>query len=210
MIVGVTGGIGSGKSTVAARLAARGWPTIDADAVAREVVAPDGPALAPLVARFGDGILRPDGTLDRAELARLAFATDADRADLDAITHGHIAARIAERLATLRADPDLAVAVLDHPLLLETGGVDEVDVVVVVLADEDTRARRLVARGLDEADARARMRAQTDDATRRAAADHVIVNDGTEAALAAEADRVAAAIERDHVAGDPAGSGSTP
>lgn len=195
-MVGVTGGIGSGKSSVAAALADHGWPVVDADAVAREVVAPGEPALTALADRFGADVLAEDGTLDRAELARRAFATERDRADLDAITHPHIASRVARRLAALTAAGE-PVAVLDHPLLLETGQADRVDAVVVVLADVETRVRRLVEqRGLDEVDVRARLAAQTDDATRRAAATHVIDNDGTRDELAARVGDVVADIER--------------
>lgn len=179
-LVGVTGGIGSGKSTVTARLAALGCPVVDADLVAREVVAPGEPTLRDLADHFGGDVVRADGTLDRPLLAARAFADDEARAALDRITHPRIAARIAERIATLgaehRGDGPLLV-VVDHPLLLETGQAGRFDAVVVVLADEEQRVRRLVARGMDEADARARMRVQVDDAARRAAATHVVHND---------------------------------
>lgn len=199
-LVGVTGGMGSGKSTVAARCREHDVPVIDADAVAREVVEPGQPALAELAARFGDDVLRADGTLDRAELARRAFA-DADGRDaLDAITHPRIAARLRDRVAALRdAHPPPALVVLDHPLLLETGTAALVDEVVVVLADVDTRVARLVEqRGLDEGDARARIAAQTDDAARRAQADHVLTNDGPRDELVAATD---ALLERLRSAG---------
>lgn len=201
-LVGLTGGIGSGKSTVAQLCAARGWPVIDADAVAREVVEVGEPALAELAARFGDDVLRDDGSLDRAELARRAFADADGKAALDAITHPRIGQRVRDRIVALReaASPP-TVAVLDHPLLLETGTSEAVDAVVVVLADEEVRVDRLVAqRGLDADDARARIRAQTDDGTRRARADHVIDNGGDREALAAAAgpvlDAIAAAAVR--------------
>lgn len=199
-LVGVTGGMGSGKSTVAARCRERGVPVIDADAIAREVVAPGAPALAELAARFGDDVLLADGTLDRAELARRAFADAAGKAALDAITHPHIAARLRERVVALRdADPPVDLVVLDHPLLLETGTAALVDEVVVVLAEVETRVARLVAqRGVDEADARARIAAQTDDADRRARADHVLTNDGTPEELVAATD---ALLERLRAAG---------
>lgn len=202
VLVGVTGGIGSGKSSVAARLATHGWPVVDADAVAREVVEPGEPALDDLVARFGPDILLPDGALNRPGLARLAFASDEARGDLDAITHPRIAARIAARLDALRGDPAVSVGVLDHPLLIETGQTDAVDIVVAVVAPEEVRVARLVARGLDEADARARLRAQTDDATRRRVADHVLVNDGSLDDLHAAVDAIAARIDHDLVAAE--------
>lgn len=195
-LVGLTGGIGSGKSTVARRCAERGWAVVDADAIAREVVEPGEPAVAELAERFGEEVVTADGRLDRAELARRAFATPQDKAALDAITHPRIAQRLRDRLVGLRdaASPP-PVAVLDHPLLLETGTAQAVDAVVVVLAEEETRVTRLVEqRGLDEADARARIRAQADDATRRAGADHVIVNDADLAQLEIAADAVLDAV----------------
>jgi dephospho-CoA kinase len=198
-LVGLTGGIGSGKSTVAERCTGRGWPVIDADGVAREIVAPGEPALVELAERFGTEVLAQDGTLDRATLARIAFADDRSRAALDAITHPRIAGRIADRLARLAAqDPPVPIAVLDHPLLIETAQVDQVDAVLVVLAEAERRVARLVEqRGIDEQDARARLRAQTDDATRRAAATYVITNDGDLDDLAVATDVVLDRIEHD-------------
>jgi dephospho-CoA kinase len=187
-LVGLTGGIGSGKSTVAALLAANGCDVIDADGVAREVVQPGEPALERLVDRFGRSILDGDGALDRAALARLAFADDDARADLDRITHPHIAARIAERIARLAAEeqPDEPrIVVVDHPLLIETGQAPRFDAVVVVLAPEQLRVERLVDRGMDESDVRRRIAAQADDTARRAAATYVIDNDGDQQDLAA-------------------------
>lgn len=191
-LIGLTGGIGSGKSTVASRLAAYGCDVVDADQVAREVVAPGEPALADLAERFGEDLLRADGSLDRATLAARAFVDDQARADLDRITHPRIAGRIAERVATIGLDaPADHLVVVDHPLLLETEQATRFDAVIVVLADAETRARRLVdARGLDEDDVRARMRAQVTDAERERAATHVIANDGTVAELERAVDRV--------------------
>ncbi len=179
-LVGLTGGIGSGKSTVAARFAERGAEVIDADAIAREVVEPGGPALPALVERFGEGILQDDGRLDRRALAAVAFADDRSRADLDRLTHPHVAGRIASRIAEIggregaRADQ---IVVVDHPLLIETQQTARFDAVVAVLAPRDVRLARLCEnRGLDRADVEARMRAQVDDAARRAAATHLIDN----------------------------------
>lgn len=198
-LVGLTGGIGSGKSTVAERFGARGWPVIDADAVAREIVEPGEPALAALAERFGGDILREDGSLDRQALARVAFADDASRMDLDRLTHPRIAARIAERLAVLAGQdpgPEPLIAVVDHPLLIETGQVTRFDEVVVVLADVQVRLERLVEqRGLDADDVRARMRAQATDARRRAVATHLLVNEGSRAELEASVEEVADRIE---------------
>lgn len=195
-LVGLTGGIGSGKSTVAVRLAELGAEVIDADAIAREVVEPDGPALPGLVARFGEDILRPDGSLDRPALAAVAFADDAARADLDRLTHPHIAARIAQRIAELAgADPASQLIVVDHPLLIETEQMARFDAVVVVLADEETRISRLVEeRGMSPDDARGRMRAQVDDARRREVADHVVDNNAGMEHLLAQVDAVHARL----------------
>ncbi len=191
-LIGLTGGIGSGKSTVASRLAMHGCDVVDADAVAREVVAPGEPVLADLAERFGEDLLRPDGSLDRATLAARAFVDDQTRADLDRITHPRIAGRIAERVATIGLDaPADHLVVVDHPLLFETEQATRFDAVVVVLADAEARVRRLVeGRGLDEQDVRARMRAQVSDAERERAASHVIVNDGTLTDLEERVDRV--------------------
>lgn len=198
-LVGLTGGIGSGKSTVADRFRARGWHVIDADAVAREIVEPGEPALVALAERFGEHILREDGSLDRQALARVAFVDDASRTDLDRLTHPRITARIAERLAVLAGEepgPDPLIAVVDHPLLIETGQVARFDEVVVVLADEEVRLERLVEqRGLDAEDVRARMRAQATDERRRAAATYLVVNEGTRAALETAVDEVADRID---------------
>lgn len=179
VLVGLTGGIGSGKSTVARGLAERGCHVIDADQVAREVVEVGEPALGELAERFGASILAADGTLDRAALASVVFHDDQARADLDRITHPRIAARIARRVAEHAADDPDGVVVVDHPLLLETGQAARFDVVVAVLADTEVRLTRLVdERGMSREDAEARMRAQVDDEVRRAAADHLVHNDG--------------------------------
>ncbi len=179
-VVGLTGGMGSGKSTVARFLEELGLSVIDADEVAREIVAAGEPALAEIALRFGDHLVRGDGSLDRAGLAAVVFTDDEDLASLNAITHPRIAGRIAERLEALAAaDPAPALAVVDHPLLVENGLADRYDAVVVVLAPAEERVRRLAdGRGIDPDDARARMAAQADDRERRAVATHVIVNDG--------------------------------
>lgn len=195
-LIGLTGGIGSGKSTVAARLAAHGCDVIDADAVAREVVEPGEPALEEIAERFGRDLLTSEGTLDRARLAARAFVDDAARAELERITHPRIAARIAEWIANLAGSvPDGRLVVVDHPLLVETGQHRRFDAVVVVLADEELRLERLVEeRGLSEDDVRARFRAQASDAQRRAVATHVIENDGTRPALDAAVDALYAEL----------------
>ena len=194
LVVGLTGGIGSGKSAVAAELAHLGIPVIDADVVARRCVAPGSAALAQIVARFGRGVLRGDAELDRAALAAIVFSDASARRDLEAITHPCIRDGIDADLAALAgAELPPALVVIEHPLLIETGSHERVDRVVVVEAPVEQRVARLVAgRGMDEADARARISVQTDDATRRAAADRVIVNDGDLADLQAAARELAA------------------
>lgn len=176
--IGLTGGIGSGKSTVSSRLAEQGAFIVDADLVAREIVEPGQPALAELADAF-DGVLNPDGTLNRAELARQAFATPEATEKLNAITHPRIRARTEELFKEGR-ESGAQVLVYDMPLLIENGEVDKVDHVLVVDAPDELRIDRLVQhRGLDEADARRRIAAQIDRATRLNAADTVLDNSGT-------------------------------
>lgn len=190
MVVGLTGGMGSGKSTVAGMLSQRGATVIDADQVAREVVAPGEPALAEIRARFGDAVIREDGTLDRPGLAAVAFRDEEQRQALNAITHPRIAERIVERIAAFEPDagqPDLVV--LDHPLLVETGHADALEVVVVVVAPVEVRVRRLAeGRGIDPDDARARIASQAGDDARRAVATHVLDNGGALTDLEAQVD----------------------
>jgi dephospho-CoA kinase len=190
MKIGLTGGIGAGKSAVAARLSAHGAVIVDADAIAREVVAPGTPGLAAIVAEFGDGILQADGALDRAAMAAIVFTDPERRTALEAIVHPLVGARSAELIA---AAPAGAVVVYDVPLLAETmhttrSGGHEFDVVVVVEAPAETRIPRLVARGIPEWDAEARIASQASDEERRALADHVLVNDGSLAELEAAVD----------------------
>jgi dephospho-CoA kinase len=184
--IGLTGGIGSGKSTVSALLAARGAVVIDADRIAREVVEPGTPGLAAVVDAFGEQVLQDDGSLDRPALAAVVFADPEARRKLDGIVHPLVRARATELAAAV---PDDAVVVHDVPLLVETGQAGSYDVVLVVRADPEVRVRRLVQRGLSEEDARARIAAQATDEQRRAVADVVLDNDGTEADLAAQLDR---------------------
>ena len=191
--VGLTGGVGSGKSTVARLLAGHGAVVVDADHLAREVVAPGTEGLAQVVERFGAGVLGSDGQLDRAELARLVFARPADRADLEAIIHPRVRAA-AEALEdeAVRLAPD-AVVVHDIPLLVETGQAgpgSRFRPVVVVDASDEVRLARLILRGMSDPEARARMTAQAGRAERLAAADVVLDNEGTPAALAGQVDRL--------------------
>lgn len=184
--IGLTGGIGSGKSTVSALLARRGAVIIDSDRIAREVVEPGTPGLAAVVEAFGPQVLTADGALDRPALAAVVFADPGARRTLDAIVHPLVRAR-AEELAA--AAPAGAVVVHDVPLLVETGQAGSYDVVLVVEACPETRVARLVQRGLAEADARARIAAQATDEQRRAVAHVVLDNSGTPEELAAQVDR---------------------
>lgn len=176
--IGLTGGIGSGKSTVSSRLAELGAFIVDADLVAREIVEPGQPALAELAEAF-DGVLNPNGTLNRAELARQAFATPEATKKLNAITHPRIRART-EELFKQGRESGAEVLVYDMPLLIENGEVNKVDHVLVVDAPDELRIERLVQhRGLDEDDARRRIAAQIDRETRLGAADTVLDNSGS-------------------------------
>jgi dephospho-CoA kinase len=174
--IGLTGGIGSGKSTVAALLVERGAVLVDADAIARDLVEPGGTALVELVTEFGPRILQSDGNLSRAELAALAFSDPRATVRLNEIMHPLIRAEAQQRLA---AHPGADVIVYDMPLLVETGQRDLVDTVVVVDVPEDVQVDRAVRlRGLDEADVRRRMEVQAAREDRLAAADVVIDNSG--------------------------------
>src|SRR3954466_16147829 len=181
--IGLTGGIGSGKSTVSALLARRGAVIIDSDRIAREVVEPGTPGLAAVVEAFGPEVLTADGALDRPALAAVVFADPEARRTLDAIVHPLVRAR-AEELAA--AAPAGAVVVHDVPLLVGTGQAGSYDPVLVVQGDPETRGARLVQRGLTAEDARARMAAQAPDEQRRAVADVVLDNSGTRDELVAQ------------------------
>ncbi|WP_422735952.1 dephospho-CoA kinase [Micromonospora sp. WMMD729] len=184
--VGLTGGIGSGKSAVAARLVELGAVLVDADQVAREVVAPGTEGLAEIVATFSSAVLDADGALDRAALGALVFSDEAARRRLEAITHPRVRARTAELVAA--AAPD-AIVVNDVPLLVEVGLAPTYHLVVVVQTAVPTRLERLTRdRGMDRAEAERRIAAQADDARRRAVADVVVTNDGSLAALHAAVD----------------------
>jgi len=185
--VGLTGGLGSGKSTVAALLGEHGAVIIDADVVAREVVRAGTPGFAAVVARFGPGVLGPDGELDRAALARIVFADGAALDELNAIVHPLVGSRSAELAAAV---PPGAVVVHDIPLLAENGLADRFDTVVVVEADREIRLARLAERGLTRAEAEARMAAQATDEQRRAIADEIVRNDGDLDSLARQIDRL--------------------
>ncbi|MFI9814396.1 dephospho-CoA kinase [Saccharothrix variisporea] len=185
--VGLSGGIGSGKSTVAGRLAEHGAVVIDSDRLAREVVEPGSEALRDIEAAFGSSVLNADGSLNRAALAERVFGSgdDRDRQTLNAITHPRIAARTAELIA---AAPEDAIIVHDVPLLVENGLAPAYHLVVIVDADVEQRVKRLVGRGLDEQDARNRMAKQATEEQRRAVADVWLDNSGTPDLVLAEVD----------------------
>jgi len=179
LIIGLTGGIGSGKSTVAGLLAAHGAAVIDVDALGRSVIAPGGRAETAVLAEFGPGVADADGHIDRAALAGAVFGDAAALTRLTAISHPAINAELVERIDAL---PDDAIVVLDMAILVEShlGRIDPAHSysrVVVVEAPEALRVERAVARGMREADVRARIASQATDAERRAVADVVVAND---------------------------------
>jgi dephospho-CoA kinase len=180
--IGLTGGIGSGKTLVARLFKDLGAAIVDADAIAREVTAPGGPAYEGIVAAFGPGVVHADGTLDRKALGDRVFTDASARLRLNALTHPHIRRRMAEEASRLGSLPGVEVIVLDIPLLLETtDGRDlGLDAIVVVDADDNVRVGRLVARdGLSEVDARRRLVAQMPLREKVARADWVIDNNGS-------------------------------
>ena len=179
--VGLTGGIGSGKSSVSRRLAEHGAVVIDYDLLAREVVEPGTPALAAIVERFGAEVLTSDGALDRPALGAIVFADEQSRRDLEAITHGAIRERAQALEESAAAD---AVVVHDNPLLIEMGAHEHMDVVVVVDVPVEVQVQRLVEqRGMTDEDARARIATQATRQQRAAAADEIVDNSGPESQL---------------------------
>jgi len=188
MLVGLTGGIGAGKSVVAQRLAELGAVVIDSDQLAREVVAPGTDGLAEVVAAFGPGVLGEDGALNRSALAERVFADRPARERLEAVIHPRVRARTAALVAQA---PPGSVVVNDVPLLVESGIAGMFDLVIVVLASEATRLHRLVQeRGMSEDEARRRIAAQATDEQRRAVADIVLDNDGSLEDLRAAVDEL--------------------
>ena len=179
-LIGLTGGIASGKSVVAARLAEHGAVVVDADRIAREVVEPGTPALARIAEEFGDAVIASDGSLDRAALGALIFESPEKRAALNAITHPAVGARSKELFAAAAAaDPD-AIVVYDVPLLVDAGRADEFDVIVVVNASTETRISRMVElRGMTRDEAMHRINSQATNTERLAIADVVIDSNGT-------------------------------
>jgi dephospho-CoA kinase len=193
LMVGLTGGIGAGKSTVARLLADRGAVVIDADRIAREVVEPGTPTLAKLVERFGPEILHADGSLDRPALAAVAFVDDATRKELEAITHPAIGEEFLRRVA---AAPPEAVVIHDVPLLVESKRGFEYACVIVVEAPIETRLDRLEWRGVPRDDARRRIELQATDEDRRKVATWVVDNAGDLAHLEKQISEIWTDLER--------------
>lgn len=190
MLVALTGGIGSGKTTVAARWVALGAHEIDADQLAREVVEPGQEGLSAVVARFGDEVLKPDGSLDRAALAAVAFASEEARKDLEAILHPRIQKLAAERVVGLDG-----IIVYTIPLLAETNSKLDFDRIVTVSCEAEVRLDRLVTlRGMSKDEALMRISAQATDSEREAKADTVIDSNCPMDELLARADEVFASF----------------
>ena len=204
LLVGLTGGIATGKSTVSEILARLGAVLVDADQLAREVVAPGEPALADVVREFGD-VLRPDGTLDRKKLAAIVFAEPSRRKRLEAILHPAIRARFDARLDALTREGFEGIVVFDAPVMIESGGYKNMDRLIVVVTDEATQRARLVARDADAADGERRIASQMPLAEKAKLADYVIDNTGDRAATEARTREVHAALVRDLAARARAG-----
>ncbi len=182
IVVGLTGGIGSGKSLAAEFFRARGAEVVDADEIAREVVQPGSPVLAEIVAAFGRDTLQADGRLDRRRLASLVFGHPEAVARLNALTHPAILEEIARRLEEMRKEGGVRVVCVVAPLLLEAGGRCLVDRVVLMIAEEGERIRRVVRRdGVSQEEVRRRIEAQMRPERQRAQADWVVDNSGSEA-----------------------------
>ena len=188
LLVGLTGGIGSGKSTVSTLLAARGAVIIDADAITRSLQQPGQPVFEAMVEHVGAEVLGPDGALDRAKVASIVFNDEAARKELEAIVHPAVGAEMVQRLQE-HAGTD-AIVVYDVPLLVESGRTGYGAVVVVDVDPEVAVERLVVHRGFDPADARARIANQVGREARLAVADRVLDNSGSLAALEAQVDEL--------------------
>ena len=194
LLVGLTGGIATGKSTVAETLRSLGAEVIDADQLARDVVAPGEPALAEIVREFGE-VRNPDGTLDRKKLGAIVFGDAARRKQLEAITHPAIRDRFLARLAELEARGFTGVVFFDAPVMIESGNYRSMDRLVVVFTDESTQRDRLMARdGMAAAEATARMATQMPVVDKAKLADYVIDNTGDRASTAARTREVFEAL----------------
>lgn len=198
LLVGLTGGIATGKSTVTDAFRRLGCEIIDADVLAREVVAPGEPALAEIAREFGPDVLQPDGALDRKRLGAIVFADAERRRRLEAITHPAIRARLMARLAALMERGFDGIAIFDAPVMIESGNYKTMDRLVVVLTDEPTQRARLTARdAIDEGEAARKIASQMPVADKARLADYVIDNSGDRAATEAQVRRVHAALLAD-------------
>jgi dephospho-CoA kinase len=195
LLVGLTGGIAPGKSTVSAMFRDLGCVIIDADVLAREVVKPGEAAYRDIVAEFGQDVVQPDGTLDRKRLGAIVFADPARRRRLEAITHPRIRQRFAEQLHELTALGFEGIVIFDAPVMIESGNYRNMDRLVVVATDEVTQRERLRERdGVDEGDAERKMASQMPVADKAKLADYVIDNAGDRSATEAQTQRVHAAL----------------
>jgi len=198
LLVGLTGGIATGKSTVSEILRQLGGEIIDADRLARDVVEPEQPAWKQIVAEFGGGIVTAEGALDRKKLGAIVFADPERRKRLEAITHPAIRARFQARLDELAAQGFAGIVVFDAPVMIESGNYKNMDRLVVVVTDDATQAARLQERdGTDEAEGRRKIASQMPLAEKAKLADYVIDNSGDRDATAAEVRRVFAALMAD-------------
>ena len=197
LLVGLTGGIATGKSTVSELFRALGCVVIDADVLAREVVEPGEPAYAAIVAEFGPGILQPDGTLDRRKLGAIVFAEPEKRKRLEAITHPRIRERFAQRLQELVAREFAGIVIFDAPVMIESGNYRTMDRLVVVVTDAATQRARALERDGDREEIERRIASQMPLAEKARLADYVIDNSGGREATIAEVRRVHAALLAD-------------
>jgi dephospho-CoA kinase len=197
LLVGLTGGLATGKSTVSEILRGLGCVVLDADVLAREVVEPGQPALAAIVEEFGREVLAPDGTLDRKRLGAIVFAEPARRQRLEAITHPAIRERFLARLAELEARGFEGIVVWDAPVMIETGGHRAMDRLIVVTADAATQRARALVRDGDPADAERKIANQMPLADKAKLADHVIDNSGDRVATEARTREIHAALLAD-------------
>jgi dephospho-CoA kinase len=194
LLVGLTGGLATGKSTVSDVLRRLGCVVLDADVLAREVVEPGQPALAAIAAEFGPEVLRADGTLDRKRLGAIVFADAARRRRVEAITHPAIRDRFLARLVALEAQDFAGIVVWDAPVMIESGGYQVMDRLVVVVTDPATQRARALARDGDAADADRKIASQMPLAEKAKLADYVIDNSGDRAATEARTREVHAAL----------------
>jgi dephospho-CoA kinase len=194
LLVGLTGGLATGKSTVSEIFRRLGCVVIDADRLAREIVEPGQPALAAIAREFGPEVLQPDGTLDRKRLGAIVFADPARRKRVEAITHPAIRDRFQARLAELEAQGFEGLVIWDAPVMIESGGHQAMDRLVVVVTDAATQRARALGRDGDPADAERKIASQMPLAEKAALADHVIDNSGDRAATEARTRKVHAAL----------------